>query len=63
MNHQTFRVFTNLEDAEAFRRSEGTGGFIFATEGAPEAILFPPEFTPGMVFTHPMTRGKSGALR
>jgi hypothetical protein len=68
----TYRTFPTANDARAYRHEYGTGGWIFEPT-APNGedpdfyplhgcILFPPEFTPSMIFKHPFTRGRSGNL-
>jgi hypothetical protein len=62
----TYRTFSNASEAIAYRKENGTGGFIFDPvcnkELGFDAILFPPEFTPSEIFNHVMTRGMSGKL-
>lgn len=67
----TIRLFTTVDDAMAYRYEHGTGGWIFAPDAPPanqhyatlaQIILFPPEFTPSVIFSHALTRGQSGRL-
>lgn len=60
---EIFRTFPDAQSARAYRHEHGTGGWIFEpdTAGAP-CILFPPEYSPSMIFRHPFTVGKSGIL-
>lgn len=64
-------VFDSVDDALDYRYNNGTGGWIFAPDAPPanphhavraQVILFPPEFTPSVIFNHAMTRGQSGRL-
>lgn len=66
---QTIRTFATSQDARDYRRQNGTGGWIFAPtctnpEFYPwtESVLFPPEYTPTMIFNHPITKGRNGKL-
>lgn len=68
----SIHFFRSADDARAYRRDKGTGGWIFEpTDGIPSivgnndagaVILFPPSIMPGDIFTHPLTRGRSGRL-
>lgn len=64
---ETYLTFPNTQSARNYRYEHGTGGWIFAPDEpevtyADQVILFPPEYTPNMIFNHPFTRGKSGKL-
>lgn len=52
----TIREFGNLNDAIDYRKANGTGGYIYHVNDNGTAILFPPDFTPSMIFEHPMAR-------
>lgn len=56
------RTFPDATAARDYRHAHGTGGWIFKDDATGECILFPPDVTPSAIFTHPMTRGRSGAL-
>jgi len=56
-----FKTFNSLQDARTHRHEHGTGGWIFAPEKGP-VILFPPDYSPTMIFQHPFTAGQSGDL-
>ena len=67
----TIHTFTTVQEAREYRHANGTGGWIFEPETAPEdphyvaqhcVILFPPNVTPSMIFKHSMVAGKSGRL-
>jgi hypothetical protein len=65
----TFHTFPTSDAARAYRHDHGTGGWIFSPNMPEpdfyplhESILFPPEFTPSMIFRHPFTRGRDGQL-
>jgi hypothetical protein len=62
MTMTTFRVFTSLAEARAYRHEHGTGGWIFEDEQTMQATLFPPDMTPTPIFHHPLAKGKSGKL-
>jgi hypothetical protein len=57
---QTFHLFDSKEEAVAYRREHGTGGWIFALEGGGQALLFPPEMTASLVMLHPFSRTLGG---
>jgi len=68
---QTFRTFPTAQAARDYRHEHGTGGWIFEPEAKPdtlehftwtESILFPPDYSPIMIFNHPMTKGRTGQL-
>jgi hypothetical protein len=64
--------FNTVDQAMEYRHTNGTGGWIFAPESpvdgskhwteCAKVLLFPPDFTPSLIFTHPLTRGQSGKL-
>ena len=67
----TIRMFNTIDDAMEYRYTNGTGGWIFSPEDEPASnhyidrlnvILFSPDFTPTMIFNHPLTKGRSGKL-
>lgn len=58
----TFRTFPNGGDAREYRHANGTGGWIFVDDANGNAVLFPPCMPPSAILTHPLTRGRSGAL-
>jgi hypothetical protein len=65
MNHETFRVFTSVQDARDYRHEHGAGGWIFERGDENEialVILFPPHMSPTTIMRHPFTRGMSGRL-
>lgn len=57
----TVRTFPNVNEALAYRREVGTGGWIWAPDVG-ECILFPVSFTPSRIFASPFTHGQSGQL-
>jgi hypothetical protein len=64
---ETYRTFPNAQAARDYRYENGTGGWIFVPDEpiqsqADQVILFPPEYTPALIFRHPFTVGKSGRL-
>lgn len=58
----TFLTFYSEQDARTYRHEQGTGGWIFAPEDPGFAVLFPPRYSPSMIFHHPMVRGMTGNL-
>jgi hypothetical protein len=58
---KTYKEFTTITAAKAYRYTNGTGGWIFARQDN-TAVLFPPDMTPSDIFHHPLTRGTSGEL-
>jgi len=61
---RTYYEFGTLRDALDYRRSNGTGGWIFAPDQRGGAILlvFPRDMLPSDVLRHPLTVGISGRL-
>lgn len=63
---KAYRTFDTTEQAIAYRKEQGTGGYVFAPTSAKElgyeSILFPYGMTPTPIFNHPLTRGISGVL-
>lgn len=57
------RYFPSAQEAKTYRHEHGTGGWIFEPEGDGDSILFPPHFSPSMIFKHSATKGKTGYLR
>lgn len=55
-------TFASPQEARDYRHANGTGGWIFAPDDGSECILFQPWVYPALIFRHPMTAGKSGAL-
>lgn len=56
----TFRTFPNAQDARDYRYEHGTGGWIFTNSEL--TVLFPPEYSPSMIFRHPFVKGMDGHL-
>lgn len=56
----TLQFFQNSDVARAYRKENGTGGWIFSNPTM--TVLFPPEFTPSAIFNHPVTKGHEGKL-
>jgi hypothetical protein len=59
---ESYRIFPTLQKAMAYRHEHGTGGWIFEDEQTGEATLFPPHLSPAQIYTHRLTRGRSGRL-
>ncbi|OWJ75033.1 hypothetical protein [Haematobacter genomosp. 1] len=59
---KTYRHFENTDDAIAFRKEHGTGGWIFSITDTGEAILFPWQMTPSQVLDSPYVRPFNGRL-
>lgn len=59
---KVFREFDSAEEAIAYRRKHGTGGWIFERYGDRKAILFPPDMRASECVMHPITdvHGKPG---
>ena len=57
----TFHTFETVDDAHAYRKANGSGGWVFASENG-LVVLFPHGFTPSRVFDHPFTQHANGKL-
>jgi hypothetical protein len=63
MTMQTFRTFDTAAEALQYRKENGTGGYVFATDpGKGHSVLFPYGMTATPVMLHPLVRGLSGTL-
>lgn len=60
--YKTWRLFDCTEDAIAFRREQGTGGWIFSIADNDEAILFPWQMPPREVLDSVFVRNRDGYL-
>lgn len=58
----TLHYFDTEQDARTYRHKHGTGGWIFVQEDGGHIILFPPQFPPSRIMSHPTTRGMTGKL-
>jgi len=58
----TFLTFYSEQDARTYRHEHGTGGWIFVPEDPGPIVLYPPNYSPSMIFHHPMVRGLTGNL-
>jgi hypothetical protein len=60
---RVFVEFDTLDEAKAYRKRTGCGGWIYDVHGPePKAILFPPKFTLTPVMTHRIVRGCWGMM-
>lgn len=66
---ETIIMFDTEQQARDYRYRNGTGGWIFKPENEglchyhhTQSILFPPSYTPSMIFNHPIAKGRIGLL-
>ena len=59
-SRETFHTFDNTDEAMAYRREHGTGGWIAVSTDKGECVLFPPNWTPSRIMTHPLASWSSG---
>lgn len=57
-----FLTFYSEQDARTYRHEKGAGGWIFVPEDPGPIVLYPPNYSPSMIFRHPMVRGLTGNL-
>lgn len=60
--YKTWRMFDSTDDAIAFRRERGTGGWIFSYQDSGEAVLFPWQMTPTEVLQSVFVHNRHGYL-
>ena len=58
--YKTWHLFETAEDAIEYRRTNGTGGWIFEISDNGEAVLFPWQQTPAEIFRSVFVAGRVG---
>lgn len=58
---KVYLEFESGEEALAYRRVHGTGGWVFVSENGP-SYIFPHGMTPSQVMLHPLVKGRNGRL-
>lgn len=54
--------FATVEDAQTYRHTFGTGGWIFVPDSG-LCVLFPQGMLPSAIMKHPITYHRSGILK
>ncbi len=60
--YKTWRMFDSTADAIDYRRTHGTGGWIFSYADSGEAVLFPWQMTPKDVLESVFVQHRHGYL-
>lgn len=60
--YKTWHMFDCTDDAIAYRREHGTGGWIFSYSDSGEAVLFPWQHTPADVLKSVFVSSRDGYL-
>lgn len=59
-SRETFHTFDNLDEARAYRKETGCGGWIAESTDKGDCTLFPFNWTPSQVLAHPLGNWNSG---
>ncbi|MDR9393975.1 MAG: hypothetical protein RI571_06560 [Roseovarius sp.] len=59
-SRRSFHTFDNLDEAQAYRRETGCGGWIAESTDKGECVLFPASMTATQAMRHPLAGWSSG---